>query len=160
MLKLLDFLVLMHVFWGFLKWVVFLFKNTNNRPSIIDKSPFFRIVGFFLVNGFFSGSCLALSVWSLCPHLWMFPFQKGGGFWCQQPNFKSCHAGEFIFLKHLEWARNKTAPKPLKLLLPCKNNRKTFFLVPIVLVMLKYWNWILLSSPKKNLRYLGAPNSF
>lgn len=90
----------------------------------------------------------------------MFPFQKGGGFWCQQANFKSCHAGKFTFFRHLEWARSKTTPKPLKLLLPCKNNGKTCFLVPVVLFMLKYWNWIILSSPKKNLRYLGVPNRF
>lgn len=159
MLKLLDFLVLVHVFWVFLM-NVFLFKNANNGPSILDKCPFFRMVIFFLVNGFFSGSCLALSIWSLCPQLWMFPLQKGRGFWCQQANFKSCSAGKFTVLRHLEWARNKTTPKPLKLLLPCKNNRKTCFLVPVVLVMLKYWNGIILSSPKTNLRCLGAPSSF
>lgn len=129
---------------------VFLFKNTDNEPSILDNCPFFRMVAFFLVNGFFSGSCLALSIWSLCPHLWTFPFEKGGGLWCQQANFNSCHAGKFTVLRHLEWTRNKTPPNTLKLLLPCKNNRKTCFLVPVVLVMVKYWNWIILSSHKKN----------
>lgn len=138
---------------------VFLFKNTDNGPSILDECPFFMMAVFFIVNGFFSGSCLALSIWCLCPHLRMFPFQKGGGFWCQQANFKGCHAGKFTVPRNSGWVRNKTQ-KSLKLLLPCKNNRKICFLVPLVFVMLKYWNWIIPSSPKKNQRHLGALNSF
>lgn len=47
---------------GFFFMNVFLFKNTDNGPSILDECPFFMMAVFFIVNGFFSGSCLALSI--------------------------------------------------------------------------------------------------
>lgn len=44
------------------------FKNANNEPSISDKCPFFRMVIFFLVNGFLVGAALLFPS-DLCAHI-------------------------------------------------------------------------------------------